>query len=477
MGEVANYRDNHSLLRLLLSVFIIFLLNRCAGISPLPEKQELTGQLSLFFQVEPRAQPISFQLLGIEIQRENLEFVPLPHIAQQIDAATLQGREIFLWEGWLPQGTYKGLRFLLGEAYLKKRKKKQTLKTPSKVYLPIFFSLQKDRNTTVIITWDPATSLQKKAFFAPQLKAALGRVWAPDLRLLFVSNRGGDNVRVIDRAKGKVLGTVLVGNRPQGLVISPDRRYVYLLNSGAGSISVMDLRTGEIIKEIYLKLAAGPVKATISLDGKELYVINKISRSLSIISLQAGTEEKNILIGEDPVNLILSPDGHSLYIACRGSNNVYLINLQRSEILSVISAGSAPTGLALDIRRERLFVSNGMTGTVTIINTRTNTIEMSFQVGGEPGEIAYDSMSQRLYIIDNRTNNVLITNSQLGVVISRLKGSDSLQDIEIDSSLREIYLLTKGGYLEIFDLASQRKVRSVPVGREPFEMAFIESNR
>jgi len=55
---------------------------------------------------------------------------------------------------------------------------------------------------------------------------------------------GFDNVvSVIDTATNKVVATVRVGNRPNGVAVTPDGKQVYVANFGNGTVSVIDTIT------------------------------------------------------------------------------------------------------------------------------------------------------------------------------------------------------------------------------------------
>ena len=73
-------------------------------------------------------------------------------------------------------------------------------------------------------------------------KPARGVVSADSSRL-YVSNFGSNAVAVYDMDNGKVIASVSVGSRPDGLALSNSENYVLVLNSQSGDVAVIQKRT------------------------------------------------------------------------------------------------------------------------------------------------------------------------------------------------------------------------------------------
>jgi len=132
-----------------------------------------------------------------------------------------------------------------------------------------------------------------------------------DGRLLYVVCESSDEVRVVDRASGKVVGNVAVGRAPRGIASSPDGRVLYVTNSWSDNVSVIDTAQMRVVQT----LPAGfePTGVVADRSGTTLYVANRLSSDISVIDLNSGRETKRLLAGRGASYLALSPDGKSVF--------------------------------------------------------------------------------------------------------------------------------------------------------------------
>ena len=132
-----------------------------------------------------------------------------------------------------------------------------------------------------------------------------------DGRLLYVVCESSDEVRVVDRASGKVVGNVAVGRTPRGIASSPDGRLLYVTNSWSDNVSVIDTAQMRVVQT----LPAGfePTGVVADRSGTTLYVANRLSSDISVIDLNSGRETKRLLAGRGASYLALSPDGKSVF--------------------------------------------------------------------------------------------------------------------------------------------------------------------
>ena len=75
-------------------------------------------------------------------------------------------------------------------------------------------------------------------------------VWSPDGKWLYVSAEEADSVDIVDVAKGDVVKSVKVGNRPRGIGFLPDGSRAYVAAENADTVNVFDTATHEVIARI-----------------------------------------------------------------------------------------------------------------------------------------------------------------------------------------------------------------------------------
>ncbi len=132
-----------------------------------------------------------------------------------------------------------------------------------------------------------------------------------DARLMYVVCEASDEVRVVDTASGKAVGSIPVGRVPRGIASSPDGHVLYVTNSWSDNVSVIDTAEMKVVQT----LPAGfePTGVAADRSGTTLYVANRLSSDISVIDLKSGQEIKRLLSGRGASYLALSPDGKFVF--------------------------------------------------------------------------------------------------------------------------------------------------------------------
>jgi len=80
--------------------------------------------------------------------------------------------------------------------------------------------------------------------------------------------------------------------------VSPDGARAYVSNARSASVSVIDLARGEIVATI--PVGQRPWNMALTADGAKLYVANGRSNSVSVIDTHALARVADIAVGEAP---------------------------------------------------------------------------------------------------------------------------------------------------------------------------------
>ncbi len=67
--------------------------------------------------------------------------------------------------------------------------------------------------------------------------------FTPDGKLVLLSDRGGDELVVLDGATHKERARIKMGRYPEGILITPDSARAYVAQEGANDIAIVDLKT------------------------------------------------------------------------------------------------------------------------------------------------------------------------------------------------------------------------------------------
>jgi YVTN family beta-propeller protein len=149
-------------------------------------------------------------------------------------------------------------------------------------------------------------ALVKERYLSP-----IEMAFSPDGHSLYVVCQDSDEVRVVDPASAKVIGSIHVGHVPRGIALSPDGRRLYVTNASSDSVSVIDTFAREVVQT--LPTGFEPAGVVLDKSGAILYVANRLSSDISVIDLSSGVEIKRLLAGRGASYLALSPDGRWIY--------------------------------------------------------------------------------------------------------------------------------------------------------------------
>ena len=134
---------------------------------------------------------------------------------------------------------------------------------------------------------------------------------SPDGRLLYVVCQDSDEVRIVETASGKLVGSVPVGRAPRGIAVARDGRRLYVTNAWSDTVSVADTATLQVVQTF--RTGFEPAGLVVDDQRQTLYVANRLSSDISVIDLKTGEEIKRLVAGRGASYLALSPDGKSIY--------------------------------------------------------------------------------------------------------------------------------------------------------------------
>src|SRR3990172_2595566 len=172
---------------------------------------------------------------------------------------------------------------------------------------------------------------------------------SPDKKLLYVANRGVDEVAVIDAKSGEIIKKIKVGPHPETMKITRDGKYMVVVNSQTDHASIIDLTSHEVKGS--LPTSRGSVDIAIR-DDNRAYVTSAYSDDISVIDLNK-MERIAIIpydkapetLGPDPAGIIISPDGKFAYICVFYRDRIDILDTATNSIVDHIPVGPGAPSL------------------------------------------------------------------------------------------------------------------------------------
>src|SRR5882672_7674961 len=191
----------------------------------------------------------------------------------------------------------------------------------------------------------------------------------------YVSNEDGETVTVIDAAKSEAVATIAVGKRPRGLKLNKDGSRLYVAVSGlpkcppsvpdeecaklkrdltADGIAVIDTAT---LKLRLLKSGSDPEQFDLSHDGKQLFIANEDSGTLTVVGIASGAVEATVPVGKEPEGVRVTRDGRWIVVTSESGNAIYVIDAHTLKMVKSVPVGKRPRDVAFAPDGKTVYVS------------------------------------------------------------------------------------------------------------------------
>ena len=285
----------------------------------------------------------------------------------------------------------------------------------------------------------------------------------------YVANQGTNTVSVLDATTGAAVGNpIVVGSAPTGVAARPISSTVYVTNRTSGSVSVISTVDNKVVNTI--TVGTQPESIVFNADGSRAYVTNYGSKSVSVIDTTLAQQPKVIAtisnVGTNPrgIAYVQTANGPRVYVANSGAGTVSVINASTNKLIDTkpsttltvdpISVGPAPQQIAVSPDGTRIYVTNQNSNSVSVINTATNAIDgTAIVVGSKPAGVALSADGSTLYVA-NGDDSVSVVDTKSRNVF----GLMTLDGVP-ENNFHAVVLRDDGGLL-VSDLAD-RTVRIV----------------
>lgn len=513
---------------LLFAVYCLLItaLMGCASVKQYSDARLLSGgQVSLFLQAPERiSTDLTVGLSAINIMAEDGTYLEAMITPLSIRSSEIAGRQILLGEKALPEGRYKKLQLIVRQALVNRKDGPAHLALPSEgIDIPIDITVRRNQNTVLFLNWKPDASVGDGYLFNPVFDV---RGQEPELSslLIYVTNEDSDNVSVINRQTGEIVGMVMVGKKPRGIAVSQgrERQRVYVANSGSNSISVIDPTTNRVEVEIPVRFGKGPegiAVARVTPDKEFIFVANYGSNNVSIIDASTYQEFDRANAGDGPVAIAADPSVDTLagsrflsfeditiiknyrrafcnvYVANKNSRDVSVLKIDaasgRPAEVSAITVQWSPIALTVDYQKARVYVANYAYDNLSLIDiiqviggNKSGAVSEMSNVGASLTGVISDPDFDRLYLLQESSGEILMVRpfseasgalkTSLSPVIGTISVGSQPRSFLIDPEGRKIYVVNRGsGSVSVVDKTTKREEKVIPVGRKPYGIAMF----
>jgi YVTN family beta-propeller protein len=304
--------------------------------------------------------------------------------------------------------------------------------------------------------------------------AVLAGVAAADgLRRVYTANMESGTISVIDPDSMQVIGTIDArGHRTRHLALTPDQSRLLVTNMHNGTLVVIDTRTHEVLATVPTGRLAHA--AAVTPGGRQAWVVNGEEEYVTIIDIASLTVVGRVALGHviGAGYVGFSPDGSRAYVTSPRSGTLFVVDVASRRVLAVVRVGKAPT--AIQVASDGRWLWGTETGGEEIyaLDGRTNQIVGKLAVGQAPEDLAI--VGERLYVSVGGTGEVVIVGDDRGgrvSVAARLQVGGRPKGVSPSVDGSRLYVAREETHdLAVIDLASQKLIATIPVGRRPVDV-------
>ena len=270
-----------------------------------------------------------------------------------------------------------------------------------------------------------------------------------DGRFLVTANREGGNLSIIERASGKLLRQVPIGENPEFVRVRGQVAFVSFEPESEGGpppapgskealaiekaraededtepaqIAVVDLEQGKVIRNIVGGVETEGIE--FSADGKNILITNEADQSISVHEIETGKLLKTVptaKYGTRPRGIKRAPDGKT-YLATLEYGNKVLVLDEHYEPVKTFDTGAVPYGIAFDRKGERLFVALARGKALQVFDAKTYAPIKEIPSGDRCWHFSFTPDDRQILLACGRSHEVVVIDATRLEVTKRISG-------------------------------------------------------
>lgn len=232
-----------------------------------------------------------------------------------------------------------------------------------------------------------------------------------------------------------------------------------------------------------------------------LYVVNNLDNSVSVIDIASKKVTATINVGASPTGIAYNPTYKKAYVVNRGDNTVTIIDTTSHTVTGTIAVTPYPWYVAVDPNVHNIdinqwvkdfpvmfvYVSSAIGNSVNVLISTLDgiltlpggTIPIDVPPGIGVFNVAIDGAHQKGYVV-NCHNAVLSiidlkTKKMIGTV-ENLENTDAFVGVGVDTGLNKVYAVgDKIDVMPVVDANAQKIIAKVKVGNMPYNVTVDSS--
>ncbi|WP_397446212.1 beta-propeller fold lactonase family protein [Polaribacter sp. R77954] len=217
-----------------------------------------------------------------------------------------------------------------------------------------------------------------------------------------------------------------------------------------------------------------------------LYIVNKVSKSVTIFELNEGQEIKELPIAVEPHEAAFVKNLNRLVVTNYGSsnensNNLTVINPKDNKVIHEIALGksSKPHGIIPLKAPNKVAVVTDIGNDLSIVNIATGKLEKQIATQQEFSHLLVEHPKKPLVYVSNiNSGSVSVIDIQLDSVVKVIPFSNKVEGIDISADGTELWVTNiKENLVYVVNTETNKTLTTLSTGKEPLRLKFSNDDK
>ncbi|WP_042346757.1 hypothetical protein [Bacillus massiliigorillae] len=256
-----------------------------------------------------------------------------------------------------------------------------------------------------------------------------------------------------------------------GAILLPNHDQIALYGKQMSSILVYSLSKGKLIDE--WQVGEGIVMISAINGGKELALVDQLTNSIRIISLQ-GKQLRSVKVGDKPISIHEDQRTKHLYVVNFNDNKITVLQSNTLKTTKEININPFSTGIMIRSQEKQIWVGghgkgNHIEDNVHIYSTESGELMKTLRTPSMP--IHFLSYKDNVYIVSHGTSTVY-KYKDMNQVASLKVGVNPFEMKRVKEKL--VLASYDSNELHVIDPEKFIVEKTIKVGKGPFQLVIRE---
>jgi YVTN family beta-propeller protein len=274
---------------------------------------------------------------------------------------------------------------------------------------------------------------------------------------VWIAESSSNDVVPVNYLNGTLDNRISVGLDPDALILDPTGLQLYVVNKGSDNISVVSLYSGRAYRTINVGSQPSAVTINPLSNVAEMFVLDQGSQQITPIKLLGLKVQHPISAGPQPTDLAVDDTSNVLYVTDAGDNSVLPIDLSGTQPVldQPIPVGNDPTGIYISHNNPvYAYVINSGSNSLSVIDLAKKTVVNTVNLSGSPTGLSVSDSLSTAFVTLGSLNEIALISTGTDSVSEYLHIGDDPVSIISDINGEHGFILNAGNntgqYVDLF---------------------------